>query len=160
MSSATSTTGRKHSPTSPANGTETKETMLTNSEKHAPSISTTTAEIISCPPSSADSPTSGPGALVLLPLDLLDEHPNQPRLALHEETLSGLIAQMTERGSYDPTHPIQVRVKPDGRYEVLSGSHRREAAKRAGFTEAWVVIVEATDHEAYMSLLTNNVTAA
>ncbi len=94
--------------------------------------------------------------LEALAIDVLDAHPRNPRLAPHPETLSGLVEQMKKAGAFDRTHAIKVRVKGGGRYEILSGHQRVEAARQAELATVWAFVVEATDDEAYMMLILAN----
>jgi ParB/RepB/Spo0J family partition protein len=110
------------------------------------------------PPATKDSSraTHAADPPVTISVGLLDNHPRNPRLGLREDIVAGLVAQMRAAGVYDRSHAITVRVKADGRYEILAGHHRVEAAKRAGLADVWAFVVEATDDEAYMRLVTAN----
>jgi ParB/RepB/Spo0J family partition protein len=89
-----------------------------------------------------------------LPLARLDPHPENPRLALRDEVIAALAAQIAAHG-FRPEYALLVRPVGD-RYQVIAGHHRREAAQRAGLTEvpAWVRPMD--DAQAYMDLCLGN----
>lgn len=67
-----------------------------------------------------------------IPLALLDAHPHQSRWSMNEDELTWLTNNVAQVGILEPVKAMQ---KPDGRYLLLAGHRRREAAKRAGLTE-------------------------
>lgn len=66
-----------------------------------------------------------------LPLDLIDEDPNQPRELFDAEYLTELSSDIAERGVRTP---ISVRTHPtvSGRYMLNFGAHRTRASRMAG----------------------------
>ena len=91
--------------------------------------------------------------LELLRLDLLDDHPLNPRLSFRQDVISAIAADLTD--GYPKEHAIKVR--PTGnRFEILSGHHRRRAAAEAGLESIWAWIVEMDDEAASMALLLSN----
>lgn len=70
--------------------------------------------------------------LETIPLTLLDAHPHQSRWSMNEDELNWLTNNVAQVGVLEPVNVMQ---KPDGRYLLLAGHRRREAAKRAGVTE-------------------------
>jgi hypothetical protein len=99
---------------------------------------------------------AGP-ALERIPLQLIEPHPRNPRLAFDENVLNAMVAQMQKRGAFDPAHALKVRQKPSGRYEIIWGHQRFEAARRAGLAEIFAFIVEMSDAEALLQLAVGNV---
>lgn len=78
------------------------------------------------PPDVADLP----GAR-LIPADLIDPNPYQPRTHMDEAALDELAASIRAHGVLQP-----VTVRPrDGRYQLIAGERRWRAAMRAGLTE-------------------------
>jgi ParB family chromosome partitioning protein len=69
------------------------------------------------------------GELQLLPTDLIDPSPYQPREAYNEKTLDELAASIREVGIIQP---VVVRPKDHQRYELMAGHRRWLAASRAG----------------------------
>lgn len=70
--------------------------------------------------------------LETIPLALLDAHPHQSRWSMNEDELNWLANNVAQVGVLEPVNVMQ---KPDGRYLLLAGHRRREAAKCAGLTE-------------------------
>lgn len=65
-------------------------------------------------------------------LDALDAHPHQSRWSMNEDELNWLTNNIAQVGVLEPVNVMQ---KPDGRYLLLAGHRRCEAARRAGLTE-------------------------
>lgn len=84
------------------------------------------------PPAAAVPPLTGRPMLV--PIDLIDEDPDQPRQAFDDEALRELAASMAERGVLQP---VSVRPHPtaEGRWRLNFGARRLRAARLAGFAE-------------------------
>ncbi len=91
-----------------------------------------------------------------IPLDGIDHHPDNPRLKLDDEHIAALASNIDARLGYDITHAIKVRRKADGRFEIISGAHRTEAARLAGLTQVWAYVVEMSDLEALVALGADN----
>lgn len=89
-----------------------------------------------------------------LPLDQLHPHPDNPRLQLREDVLERLAAEMTANG-FGQEHAILVRPHGNG-WQLISGHHRIEAARRAGLTEVPAWVREMDDDEAFMQLVLSN----
>ena len=70
----------------------------------------------------------------LLPIDQLDPNPDQPRQAMGD--LSELMASIAEKGVIEP---IIVRVR-GGRYQIIAGERRYQAAVQVGLKELPVVV--------------------
>ena len=69
----------------------------------------------------------------IVPIDLLDPNPNQPRQAMGD--LSELIASVSEKGIIEP---LVVRQR-GGRFQIIAGERRYHAAVQAGLREVPVV---------------------
>ena len=91
---------------------------------------------------------------VSIPIEDLDPHPNNPRLVQREEVIEAIRSSINGSG-FDPAHALIVR-PVDRRFQVISGHHRLEAAKRAGLdiVAAWVRQMD--DAAAYMELVRSN----
>ena len=87
-------------------------------------------------------------------LDRLQPHPKNPRLALREDVISGIVAGLSS--GFHPAHALQVWPSGDV-FTILSGHHRAEGAKRAGLDEVpcWIRD-DLTEDEAFMFLVTDN----
>lgn len=89
----------------------------------------------------------------LIPVCNLQDHPQNPRLALREDVVSAIVAGLSD--GFDPAHALIVR--PLGNeYQVLSGHHRKAAAMKAGIDAVPCWVRELDDEAAYMALVTSN----
>jgi ParB family chromosome partitioning protein len=77
----------------------------------------------------------------LVPIDQVDPNPDQPRQVMGD--LSELIASIAEKGIIEP---LVVRVR-GGRFQIVAGERRYQAAVQIGLRELPVVIREADDTE-------------
>ena len=79
---------------------------------------------------SEEQPQQGGSADVLLiPADLIEPNPFQPRLSFDQEALEELAESIRTLGLIQP---ITVRRKADGRYQIISGERRFRASRLAG----------------------------
>ena len=75
---------------------------------------------------------SGPSADVLLiPVDMIEPNPFQPRMSFDQDALDELADSIRTLGLI---HPITVRRKAEGRYQIISGERRFRACRLAGMT--------------------------
>lgn len=81
----------------------------------------------------------------IVDLSAIDPDPSHVRQNLNEEALKGLTNAVRKLGLI---HPLVVRPGEGGRYRVIAGERRRQAALQAGETRVPVVIRECTDGEA------------
>ncbi len=89
----------------------------------------------------------------LIPVWNLQDHPQNPRLALREDVVAAIVAGLSD--GFDPAHALIVR--PLGNeYQVLSGHHRKAAAMKAGIDAVPCWVRELDDEAAYMALVTSN----
>ena len=91
----------------------------------------------------------------LIPVEQLKPHPKNPRVALRDDVVDAIAADLAERGGMEPRHAITVRAAGGG-YEIISGHHRHAAAIKAGLAKMPCWEVEMDDDEAYMALATSN----
>lgn len=80
-------------------------------------------------------PTGGEGGTPLrIPLDTIDEDPDQPRQEFDEQSLDELAETIRERGV---RQPVSVRAHPTqpGRWMLNFGARRLRACKRVGLSE-------------------------
>jgi site-specific DNA-methyltransferase (adenine-specific) len=89
-----------------------------------------------------------------IPLDKLHAHPDNPRLQLREDVVERLTTEMAASG-FGREHAVLVRPH-EGGYQVISGHHRVEAARRAELSEAPAWVREMDDDEAFMQLVLSN----
>ena len=86
----------------------------------------------------------------LVPIELLDPNPNQPRQVMGD--LSELMASVAEKGIIEP-----LIVRQRGmRYQIIAGERRYHAAVQVGLREVPVVIREVDDAEVMELALVEN----
>jgi len=92
-------------------------------------------------------------ALECLPLERVDDHPDNPRLAFRQDVIDAIAANLN--GQYPQKHAIHVR--PAGeRFQIVSGHHRIRAARQAGLKEVWAWVEPLDDEQALMELVLSN----
>jgi ParB-like chromosome segregation protein Spo0J len=93
-------------------------------------------------------------APVLIPLDQLCAHPDNPRLILRGDVVDAIAAGIAADG-FAPRYAITARAH-EGAYQILAGHHRTAAAQQAGLTSIPCWIVEMDDDRAFMELVLSN----
>ncbi|KIX11309.1 ParB/RepB/Spo0J family partition protein [Dethiosulfatarculus sandiegensis] len=94
-----------------------------------------------------------PGEKVLeLPLESLEPNPYQPRRSYNTDALRSLADSIKE---YGLLQPLVVRPVENG-YQLIAGERRMRACQLAGITMAPVVIRQATDEQALLLALLEN----
>lgn len=87
-------------------------------------------------------------------LALIDDSPFQPRLLYDDEEIDNLAHSMAAAGQEEL---IKLRLKPNGRYEIVGSGHRRiRAARSIGWVTVDALIVERTDREAELATMVSN----
>jgi ParB family chromosome partitioning protein len=86
----------------------------------------------------------------LLAIDQIDPNPEQPRQAMGD--LSELMASIAEKGVIEP---IVVRVR-GGRYQIIAGERRYQAAIQVGLKDLPVVVRDVDDAEVIELALVEN----
>jgi ParB family transcriptional regulator, chromosome partitioning protein len=91
--------------------------------------------------SSPRAAASNDGHPLVVPLDRLDEDPNNPRTEFPDSQIAELADDIRERGILEPivVHPADAA----GRYRIHFGAKRLRAARRAGLVEVPVVVRDA-----------------
>jgi ParB/RepB/Spo0J family partition protein len=92
--------------------------------------------------------------LLSIALDELRAHPDNPRLELRADVVEQLTGQMSESG-FGSEHAVLVRPFGDV-YQIISGHHRVEAARKVGLDEVPCWVREINDDEAFMQLVLSN----
>jgi ParB family transcriptional regulator, chromosome partitioning protein len=97
--------------------------------------------------------TSSAGAPIgrLVKIDEIDPNPNQPRQVMGD--LSELMASIAEKGIIEP---IIVRQR-GGRFQIVAGERRYQAAVQIGLRDVPIVIREADDDEVIEIALIENI---
>ncbi len=86
----------------------------------------------------------------MAPIDQIDPNPNQPRQVMGD--LSELMASIAEKGVIEP---LVVR-KRAGRYQIIAGERRYQAAVQVGLRELPVVVRDVDDSEVIELALVEN----
>jgi ParB family transcriptional regulator, chromosome partitioning protein len=86
----------------------------------------------------------------IVPIDLLDPNPNQPRQVMGD--LSELMASVAEKGIIEP---LIVRQRGN-RYQIIAGERRYHAAVQVGLREVPVVVRDVDDVEVMELALVEN----
>lgn len=86
----------------------------------------------------------------VVPIDLLDPNPNQPRQVMGD--LSELMASVAEKGIIEPLIVRQL----GGRYQIIAGERRYHAAVQTGLREVPVVVRDVDDVEVMELALVEN----
>lgn len=84
----------------------------------------------------------------------IDPHPKNPRMYMREDVIEQIAAQVAAAG-FSQKHAVHVRPL-GGRFELISGHHRVEAAKKCGLSEVPAWVDELDDDAAYMQLVLAN----
>lgn len=92
-------------------------------------------------------------AVVSLPVEEIDPNPAQPRVYFDEQELGRLAGSIRENGLLQP---LTVR-KSGKRYTLIAGERRLRALKQAGISHAPCIIVEASDRQAAVLALIENI---
>jgi ParB/RepB/Spo0J family partition protein len=98
--------------------------------------------------------TTATDTITMIPVAELRPHPKNPRIGMRNDVVDAIAASIADAGFHD-RHAITVR-DFENAYQIVSGHHRVEAAKKAGVESvpAWIVNID--DDQAYMSLASDN----
>ncbi len=90
-----------------------------------------------------------------IPLDQIDGFPDHPYKVRLDEDMDNLVESIKERGVITPT---TVRLKEDGRYEMISGHRRKKASELAGLDTLRCEVVDISRDEAIILMVESNFT--
>jgi ParB family transcriptional regulator, chromosome partitioning protein len=93
--------------------------------------------------------------VILVSVDLVFPNPRQPRSTMHPEELGDLTASIREHGVLQPL--IVTPGDMDGRYVLIAGERRLEAARLAGLASVPVIVHQATDQQRLELAIIENV---
>lgn len=99
-------------------------------------------------------PAEGGSAINEIPLSEIDANPDQPRSTFDEETLRELSESIRELGIIQP---LSLRMKDDGRYQIIAGERRWRAAHMAGLTSVPAYVRTVSDSEMTEMALIENI---
>ena len=93
----------------------------------------------------------------VLPIEVIEPNPDQPRKSFSEDDLAELAASIREKGVIQP---LVVRPVEQGRFQIVAGERRWRAAQQAQLHEVPVVIREFDDLEVIEIAIIENVQRA
>jgi ParB family chromosome partitioning protein len=96
------------------------------------------------------------GAAIEVPLDSIEANPSQPRRVFDRTELEALAASIREHGVLQPV----LLSRADGRYRLIAGERRVQAARLAGLTRVPAVVREDSRHSSLELALTENLQRA
>jgi len=85
-------------------------------------------------------------------IDRIQGHPDNPRIILREDVIEGIAEQIREEGRLDQSGALLVRPH-NGRFQIIKGHQRLEAALRAGLDTVPCWVEEMDDDEATWQLI-------
>ena len=88
-----------------------------------------------------------------IPISEIDEFPDHPFKVLMDEDMEQLVDSIKRNGIMTPA---TVRVKEDGRYELISGHRRKKACEFAGLNTLKCEVKELTRDEAIIIMVESN----
>lgn len=88
-----------------------------------------------------------------IPINDIDDFPDHPFKVKDDEDMMQLVESIKERGVITPA---TVRLKEDGRYELISGHRRKRASEIAGLDTLRCEVVELTRDEATILMVESN----
>ena len=88
-----------------------------------------------------------------IPLSQIDEFPDHPFKVLMDEDMQQLVESIKQNGVMTPA---TIRLKEDGRYELVSGHRRKKACELAGLETLKCEVKELTRDEAIIVMVESN----
>ena len=88
-----------------------------------------------------------------IPISEIDEFPDHPFKVLMDEDMEQLVESIKQNGVMTPA---TVRLKEDGRYELISGHRRKKACELAGLETLKCEVKELTRDEAIIIMVESN----
>lgn len=89
----------------------------------------------------------------IIPVNEITNFPNHPYKVRDDEEMFSMAETVKQFGVI---HPIIVRPKKNGGYEMISGHRRKRACEIAGVTEIKAIVREMTDEEATIAMVNSN----
>ena len=83
----------------------------------------------------------------------ISNFPNHPYQVKENEEMEDFVENVKEKGVI---HPVIVRPKKDGTYEMISGHRRKRACELAGIKEIPAIVREMTDEDAIIYMVDSN----
>jgi ParB family chromosome partitioning protein len=93
------------------------------------------------------------GQILLIPQEDIVPNPSQPRRRFDFDELEGLADSIKHNGIIQP---INVRLRADGKYELIAGERRLRASRMVGLTRVPCILMEASDEKSAIYALLEN----
>ena len=90
----------------------------------------------------------------LIPIDKIKDFPNHPFRVERDDKMEEMVNSIKNE---DVVHPVIVRQKDDGSYEMISGHRRKYASMLAGKKEIKAIVRNLTDDEATILMVDSNI---
>ena len=90
-----------------------------------------------------------------IPLDQIDDFPDHPYKVRLDEDMDNLVESIKARGVITPA---TVRLKENGRYEMISGHRRKKASELAGLNTLRCEVVDISRDDAIILMVESNFT--
>ena len=90
----------------------------------------------------------------LIPIDKIKDFPNHPFRVERDDKMEEMVNSIK---SEDVVHPVIVRHKDDGSYEMISGHRRKYASMLAGKKDIKAIVRNLTDDEATILMVDSNI---
>lgn len=94
------------------------------------------------------------GQIISVAPDSIELNPNQPRKYFDRYELDCLAQSIKENGLLQP---LTVRIREDGRYELISGERRLRAVKIAGLDKVDVIVSESNEEKSAVMAVIENI---
>ena len=91
--------------------------------------------------------------IVNIDINQIDDFPNHPFKVLQNDEMNEMVESIKDKGVLVPTI---VRMKSDGRYEMISGHRRKYASEIAGMDTIPSIVRNLTDDEATIIMVDSN----
>ena len=88
-----------------------------------------------------------------IPIDLMDDFPDHPFKVEMDDDMRALIESINNNGVIDP---LILRVKEDGRYEIIAGHRRKKACEYLGIKEVPAETRRMSREEATILMIESN----
>lgn len=89
----------------------------------------------------------------MIPVNEITNFPNHPYKVRDDDEMFSMAETVKQFGVI---HPVIVRPKENGGYEMISGHRRKRACEIAGVTEIKAIVREMTDEEATIAMVNSN----
>ena len=90
----------------------------------------------------------------MIPLDKITDFPNHPYRVVEDDEMFNMAESVKKWGVI---HPVIVRPKEDGTYEMISGHRRKRACELAGVKQIRSIVKDLSDDEATILMVDSNI---